>query len=65
MEKKSISKRTLQAVETKKKIFEAARQLVIKHGIENVSVDSIVEAATVSKGAFYVHFESKDALAVA
>lgn len=32
------------------------------HGIENVSVDSIIKAAGVSKGSFYVHFESKDAL---
>lgn len=65
MKKESMNKRKLQAIETKKKIYEAARQLVIKHGFENVSVDSIVEAAAVSKGAFYVHFESKDALAAA
>ena len=65
MEKERISKRKLQAIETKKKIFETARRLVMEHGIENVSVDSIVEAAAVSKGAFYVHFESKDALLAA
>jgi len=65
MKKKNMSKRKLQAAETKRKIFEAARQLIIEHGIENVSVDSIVKAAGVSKGAFYVHFESKDALAAA
>ncbi|MDD4503999.1 MAG: TetR/AcrR family transcriptional regulator [Clostridiaceae bacterium] len=65
MKKLRINKRKLQALETKKKIYEAARLLVIEYGIENVSVDSIVEAAGVSKGAFYVHFESKDALAAA
>lgn len=65
MEKEKISKRKLQAIETKKKIFETARRLVLEYGIENVSVDSIVEATEVSKGAFYVHFESKDALLVA
>ena len=65
MKKERMSKRKLKAVETKKKIFEAARQLVMEHGIENVSVDSIVEAAEVSKGAFYVHFESKDVLLAA
>lgn len=37
----------------------------MQYGIENVSVDSIVEAAGVSKGAFYVHFESKDSLVAA
>lgn len=63
MKKVKISKRKLQALETKNKIYETARSLVMEHGFENVSVDSIVKAAGVSKGAFYVHFESKDALA--
>jgi len=63
MKNTRINKRKLQAIETKNRIFEAARQLISEHGFENVSVDSIVEAASVSKGAFYVHFESKDALA--
>jgi AcrR family transcriptional regulator len=62
MEKKNINKRKLKAIETKNKIYEAARKLSLEHGIEKVSVDTIVEAAGVSKGAFYVHFESKDAL---
>lgn len=65
MKKENISKKKQNAIKTKQKIFEAAKHLVIKHGIENVSVDSIVKAAGVSKGAFYVHFESKDALAAA
>ena len=65
MKMKSMSKRKLQAMETKKKIFETAQHLVLEHGFENVSVDSIVKAADVSKGTFYVHFESKDALAAA
>ena len=65
MKKKSMSKRKLQAMETKKRIFETAQHLILEHGFENVSVDSIVKAADVSKGTFYVHFESKDALAAA
>ncbi len=64
LKEETISTRKLKAAETKRKIFETARQLVLEHGIENVSVDSIVEAAAVSKGTFYVHFESKDALVV-
>lgn len=63
LKKEKMSSRKLKAAKTKKKIFETARLLVMKHGIENVSVDSIVEAAAVSKGTFYVHFDSKDALA--
>jgi AcrR family transcriptional regulator len=65
LRKENMGKRKQNAIETKKKIFEAARHLVIKHGIENVSVDSIVKVAGVSKGAFYVHFESKDTLVAA
>ena len=65
MKKQSTSKRTVKAMKTKKKIFEAARHLIIKYGIENLGVDSIVEVAGVSKGTFYVHFESKDALLAA
>lgn len=60
-----MNKRKLQAAKTKRKIFEAASQLATEHGIENVSVDSIVEAAGVSKGSFYVHYESKDTLIAA
>lgn len=65
MQKESMNKRKLQGAETKKKIFEAARQLVMDQGIENVSVESIVKNAEVSKGAFYVHFKSKDTLIAA
>lgn len=64
MTKDSFSSRKLKAADTRKKIYESARQLILEQGFENVSVDSIVEAAGVAKGSFYVHFESKDALAV-
>ena len=57
-----IGKRKAQAVETKNKIYESAEQLFRKYGFDQVSVDSIVERAGVSKGSFYVHFKSKDAL---
>jgi len=60
---KTIPKnRKLKAIETRKKIYTSAEQLFKKHGFENVSVDSIVEMANVSKGSFYVHFDSKNAL---
>ncbi len=60
MKKESMNKRQQKAVETKNKIYETAKHLIKEYGIENVSVDSIVETAGVSKGAFYVHFKSKD-----
>ena len=60
---KKISSRKLQAAKTKEKIFETAKRLILERGFDNVSVDSIVDEAGVSKGAFYIHFESKDSLA--
>jgi AcrR family transcriptional regulator len=40
LKKEKMSTRKLRAAETKRKIFEAARQLTAEQGIENVSVDS-------------------------
>ncbi len=64
LKNKAMNSRKLKAAETRKRIYESARRLILENGFENVSVDSIVEAAGVAKGSFYVHFESKDALAV-
>lgn len=62
MEKVKMTNRKIKALETRSKIFETADRLFRQYGFENVSIDSIVEAAGLSKGAFYVHFDSKDAL---
>lgn len=59
-----MNTRKVQATKTKMKIFEAAHKLVAEHGIEHVSVNSIVKEAGLSKGAFYVHYKSKDELIV-
>lgn len=63
MEIEKRSRRKARAIETRDKIRKSADQLFKEYGIDNVSVDSIVEMARVSKGAFYVHFDSKDSLA--
>lgn len=65
MKKEKISNRKTKAIETKNKIYRTANQLFREFGFENVSVDSIVEMAGVSKGSFYVHFDSKDSLTAA
>ena len=49
-------------METKRKIYDSANYLIRNNDIDDVSVDAIVNRAGVSKGSFYVHFESKDAL---
>lgn len=47
---------------TRQKLLDAATHLFQQHGFDAVSVDAIVEAAGVSKGTFYIYFESKDTL---
>ena len=59
------TRRKEQAARTKARLYETADRLFQQYGYDTVSVDAIVEAAGVSKGAFYVYFESKDALASA
>jgi AcrR family transcriptional regulator len=62
MEKEGAGSRKERARETREKIYACAEQLFTERGVDDVSVDAIVEAAGVAKGSFYVHFESKDAL---
>lgn len=47
------------------KLIAAAHQTVRRKGYAATSVDEICAAAGVTKGAFFHHFDSKDALAVA
>ena len=48
--------------ENKNKIIEVALKLINEKGFDNVSVSEITKEAGVSKGAFYIHFESKEDL---
>lgn len=54
-----------QGAETKKRLFECAEKLFQQYEYKDVSVESITKAAGVTKGTFYVHFDSKDALYIA
>lgn len=56
------TKRQLQAMETKNKIYKAAIEEINKKGFNNVNIEDITTAANVAKGSFYTHFESKEAL---
>jgi AcrR family transcriptional regulator len=51
--------------ETRSRILEAAVKLFSNHGYNRASVDDICSEAGISKGAFYHHFESKQALFLA
>jgi len=51
--------------ETRSRIMEAAIKLFSSRGYNRASVDDICEEAGISKGAFYHHFKSKQALFLA
>lgn len=51
-----------QGADTKKLLFECADKLFQKCEFKDVTVETITRMAGVTKGTFYVHFESKDAL---
>ena len=55
-----MGKREDQALQTKNKIIEAAKKLIIENGFDNVSVDDITKLAGVAKGSYYVYFKKKE-----
>ena len=48
----------------KKKLYAASIELVAKYGYDTVTIDDIAQYVGCSKGAFYTHFQSKDAVFV-
>jgi TetR/AcrR family transcriptional repressor of nem operon len=52
-------------VGVRQKLLDAALSLIREKGYASTSVDALCSEAGVTKGAFFHHFESKDALAVA
>ena len=64
MKAEKHNKKKEQGAETKKRLYEIAEQLFIKYNYTDVSVEAITEAAGVTKGTFYVHYDSKDELYV-
>jgi AcrR family transcriptional regulator len=50
------------AIQTRARIVESARRLFNRHGFEQVTIDQVMAAAGLTRGAFYHHFHSKDEL---
>jgi TetR/AcrR family transcriptional repressor of nem operon len=50
---------------TRTRILEAANDLFYLHGYNATGLDKVIQAAGVTKGNFYYHFKSKEALAEA
>lgn len=53
------------ALETRQRILDSASTVFIEKGYSEASLNDIAERAYVTTGAFYYHFESKDAVATA
>ncbi|PID23616.1 TetR/AcrR family transcriptional regulator [Sporosarcina sp. P7] len=54
-----LTSRQIKALETKQNLLEKGLELFHEKGFDNVTVESIAKACSVSKGAFYVHYSSK------
>jgi len=53
------------ATETRSRIVSAARNLFSSHGFSGTSLDDILTAAGITKGAFYHYFKSKEEICLA
>lgn len=62
MRERKPDKRKAQGAETKKRLYEIAKRLFSERNLSEINVEDITDEAGITKGAFYVHFESKDAL---
>ena len=47
---------------TREKIVESARILFNRHGFQDVTIDMVMQNADLTRGGFYNHFKSKEAL---
>jgi len=50
---------------TRNKILDVSQHLLLEQGYGGMSVDSVIDAAGITKGAFFYHFKSKNDLAQA
>jgi len=53
-------RRERRAAETRLKLFRCALALIAEHGLANVTVEDITEAADVGKGTFFNYFATKE-----
>jgi AcrR family transcriptional regulator len=60
--KKILSSRQLQALETRKKLLEAARKIFLEYGFQKATITQIIRQAKTGYGTAYVYFNNKDEL---
>jgi len=62
---KARNRRSRDAERTRERLLQAAFREIYRSGFQSASLDTILEAAGVTKGALYYHFDSKEALGYA
>lgn len=55
-----MTNRQLAALQTRKKLLEAAKQIICEKGLINTSIGEITRACGVSNGTFYTYFKRKE-----
>lgn len=55
-----MTNRQLAAIETKRKLLEAAKGIICEKGLINTSIEEITKACGVSNGTFYTYFKRKE-----
>ncbi|UCE76890.1 MAG: TetR/AcrR family transcriptional regulator, partial [Gammaproteobacteria bacterium] len=45
--------------DTRKRILDAAQQLILSHGYSGMSLDQLIRQLGMTKGAFFHHFKNK------
>jgi AcrR family transcriptional regulator len=57
-----VGRRARKALETRARLFEAAREVIASVGLGELTIADVTERADVGFGTFYGYFDSKDAL---
>jgi AcrR family transcriptional regulator len=57
--------RQQRAVQTRRQILESAATAFARHGHDGISLNQVIRESGLTKGAFYFHFPSREALALA
>jgi AcrR family transcriptional regulator len=58
----NVTRRAARGQATRGQLIEVATRLFAEHGYEDTSIEAVLAAAGVSRGALYHHFSGKDAL---
>jgi AcrR family transcriptional regulator len=64
MRENKLTKRKIQAINTREQIFQTSIELIGKKGYDNVSINEICKEIGMSVGAFYHHFSGKEDIIV-